>query len=221
MSERQFSRAYDEAFDADFDDALTDPEMPIPTFAPEADGFDDVRHDLPPGFADERVGPHPITTQAAFTSLTFRPMREPWYRSNAAKLALVGLGLATAVAAVVVLLWPTSTSQPAPADTSPSSPTATPTAPPSAPSADLPPAPAPPVGQPPDLPPPPPGPDPSADQLTPQAPRYYPRWQPTPTKKPEINVTRAPISVAPGVTGPQVPGGSAIPGNAPRHHGFF
>jgi hypothetical protein len=218
MQERQFSRPADDSFE----DALTDPRMPIPALSTEPEPDDDG---LPPGFVGARIGPHPATTPDAFTALTFRPIREPWYRTNAAKLALVGLGLGAAIASVVVLLWPNSTSAPprdagstsAPAPSPSASPT--PSAPPN--TELLPPAPPPPVGLPPDVPPPP---APSADQMTPPAapPRYYPPQYDQPTQqKPQVDVTRAPISVAPSITGPQAPSGSAVPGEARKRHGFF
>ena len=159
--------------------------------------------ELPPGFStgprSYTAGLQPLAMSAA-TSMTFRFRPEPWYRTNAAKLALVVLGLATAVAAIVVLLWPSSTPQPQPQDTTSSSaptPSATPTQS-AAPSPEPVPAPAPPGDLPPgDLPPgPPPPPDPSAEQMAPPA--YYPRYD-QPTKKPAIDVTRAPISVAPPI----------------------
>lgn len=158
--------------------------------------------ELPPGFStgprSYTAGLQPFTTSAA-TSMTFRIRPDPWYRTNAAKLALVVLGLATAVAAVVMLLWPSSTPQPQPQDATSSS-APTPSATPSqsaAPSPEPTPAPAPPGDLPPgDLPPGPPPPDASAEQMAPPA--YYPRYD-QPTKKPAIDVTRAPISVAPPI----------------------
>lgn len=158
--------------------------------------------ELPPGFStgprSYTAGLQPLTTSAA-TSMTFRVRPDPWYRTNAAKLALVMLGLATAVAALVMLLWPSATPQPQPLDATSSSaptPSATPTQSATA-SPELAPAPAPPGDLPPgDLPPSPPPPDASAEQMAPPA--YYPRYD-QPTKKPAIDVTRAPISVAPPI----------------------
>jgi hypothetical protein len=183
--------------------------------------------ELPPGFGSvppsNGFAPHPATAPA-FTTLTFRVRPDPWYRTNAAKLALVVLGLAAAVASLVVLLWPSSTPEPQPQDAGSSAPAPSPTASPtqSAPtSAQLPPPPAPPIGPPPGGPPPPPA--PSADQMAPPAspPAYYPPQYDEPTqKKPETDVTRAPISVAPTVK-PSAPSGSATPGDAPKRRGFF
>jgi hypothetical protein len=186
--------------------------------------------DLPPGFGSvaraNGLTPHPAT-EPAFTNMTFRVAPEPWYRTNAAKLALVVLGLGVAVTSLVVLLWPSSTPELQPQDAgSPSAPAPSPSASPTPsapPSTELPPpTPAPPVGQPSDgTPPPAPG---SADQMTPPAapPTYYPPQDDEPTQqKPEIDVTRAPISVAPSITGPQAPSGSAIPGEGRKRRGFF
>jgi hypothetical protein len=209
------------------EEALTDPRLRLPV--PPADLDDTQSGDLPPGFGgvarSNGFAPHP-TTEPAFTSLTFRVAPEPWYRTNAAKLVLVVLGLGAAVTSLVVLLWPGSTPEPQPQDGGTSAPAPSPSASPtqSTPlSAELtPPAPAPPVGLPPDGPPPPA--PPSADQMAPPSapPRYYPPQYDQPTQeKPEIDVTRAPISVAPSITGPQAPSGSAVPGEARKRRGFF
>ena len=201
VERRQIRRAAEEALD----EAPTDPRLPIIELPDEIDD-DPARNDLPPGFGGaphhtNGYAPHPATAPA-FTTLTFRARPEPWYRSNAAKIALLIAGLVAAVASLVVLLWPTST--PAPQDAG------TTTAPAPSPSASvtptqsgkpslLPPLAPPPVGLPPPPPPPPPAepPPPAA----PQQPRYYPRYtEPTQEKPPQIDVTRAPISVAPKIT---------------------
>jgi hypothetical protein len=210
------------------EEALTDPRLRLPV--PPADLDETQSGDLPPGFGgvarSNGFAPHP-TTEPAFTNLTFRVAPEQWYRTNAAKLVLVVLGLGAAVTSLVVLLWPGSTPEPQPQDGgSTSAPAPSPSASPTQsapPIAELPPpAPAPPVGLPPDGPPPPA--PPSADQMAPPAapPRYYPPQYDQPTQeKPEIDVTRAPISVAPSITGPQAPSGSAVPGEARKRRGFF
>jgi hypothetical protein len=210
------------------EEALTDPRLRLPV--PPTDVDETQSADLPPGFGGTArangLAPHPAT-EPAFTALTFRVAAEPWHRTNAAKLVLVALGLGAAVTSLVVLLWPSSTPEPQPQDagsTSAPAPSQSASPTPSAtPSAELPPpAPAPPVGLPPDgLPPPAP---PPADQMAPPAapPTYYPPQYDEPTqRKPEIDVTRAPISVAPSITGPQAPSGSAVPGQQRKQHGFF
>jgi hypothetical protein len=208
--------------DGTLDDAPTDPRLPIVDLTEEID--DAPRDDLPPGFADtprwaNGYGPHPAT-QSAFTTLTFRARPDPWYRTNAAKLALVVLGLVAAVAGIVVLLWPSSSSAPQDSGIT-TAPAPTPSATPSpTPSASL----APPAPPPVLLPPPPPPPPPS--ESAPAAPpAYYPPryYQPdTPTKKPQIDVTRAPISVAPSVSAPSQRD-SSTPGDSPgpRRRGCF
>jgi hypothetical protein len=214
VERRQIRRAAEEA--------LTDPRLRLPLVPTEFDDPGQQSDELPPGFGGvtrpNAFAPHPAAAPA-FTALTFRARPDPWYRTNAAKLALVVLGLGAAVASLVVLLWPSSTSEPQPQDAgSTSAPAATPTASPSAsPSAELPPVP-PPVGLPPGVPPP------TADQMAPPAapPRYYPPQYDEPTQqKPQIDVTRAPISVAPSVRGPTAPSGSAVPGEERKRHGFF
>jgi hypothetical protein len=225
VERRQIRRAAEEA--------LTDPRLRLPLIGAEFDEPGQQSDDLPPGFGgvprSNGFASHPASAPV-FTTLTFRVRPDPWYRTNAAKLVLVVLGLAAAVASLVVLLWPSSKPEPQPQDAgSTSAPAPTPSASPTPsapPSAELlPPSPAPPVGLPPGVPPPPP--PPSADQMAPPAapPRYYPPPQydePT-QKKPDTGLTRAPISVAPQVKAPTGPSGSAIPGDAPprKHRGFF
>jgi hypothetical protein len=218
VERRQIRRAAEEA--------LIDPRLLKPV---QPAAFDERQSDdLPPGFGgvarSNGFAPHPAT-ELTFTNLTFRITPEPWYRTNAAKLVLVVLGLGAAVTSLVVLLWPGSTPEPRPQDAgSTSAPAPSPSASPTQsaqPGTELPPpAPAPPIGLPTDVPPPPP----SADQMAPPAapPRYYPPQYDEPTQtKPEIDVTRAPISVAPSIKGPLAPSGSAVPGEAPKRHGFF
>jgi hypothetical protein len=144
---------------------------------------------------------------------------QPWYRGKPAAVALV----AAIIAAVVCGGWLAFRSPESTADQTTEAPTSAPpapsTAPPTAASAPRP-APLP------LLPPPPPPPPPPADPTysAPQR-QYSPRYsEPTPTQKPRIDVTRAPMSVAP-VPKP-VPGSdSATPGDAPgekpRRRGCF
>lgn len=197
MERRQIRRAAEEALD----ETPTDPRLPIIELPDEIDE-DPARDDLPPGFAGaphhtNGYAPHPATAPA-FTTLTFRAKPEPWYRSNAAKIALLVVGLVAAVTSVVVLLWPSSTApQDAGTTTAPApspSASATPTKP-QQPSL-LPPLAPPPVG----LPPPPPPPPPAEPPPPAAPPRYYPRYtEPTTQRPPRIDVTRAPISVAPSI----------------------
>jgi hypothetical protein len=219
---RQLRRAAEEA--------LTDPRLRMPTLPAEPDDL--RRDDLPPGFAGRPVRttddtsddgyvntytPHSLSRPTS-TQLQFRMRKTPWYRTNAAKLALVVIGLVAAVTSLVVLLWPTSSSAPVDTGTT-SAPAPSPSASPT-PSASL----APPAPPPVLLPPPPPPPPPSESTAAPapqQTQQYYPRYDPPTTKKPEIGVTRAPISVAPSVS-PPTDRNSSTPGDAPgRRRGCF
>jgi hypothetical protein len=196
------------------EDALADPLLRLPLEPPNS--FDERSDDLPPGFGGVTRS-NGFGAPQPFTSLTFRVPPAPWYRTNGAKFALVVLGLGTAVAALVVLLWPSSTPEPQPRDAgSTSVPAPSPSASPTQP--------APPSAQPPPVSPPPLPPAPSADQMAPPAspPAYHPPQYDAPTqKKPELDVTRAPMSVAPTIKGPAGPSGSAIPGDGPpKHHGW-
>jgi hypothetical protein len=135
------------------------------------------------------------------------------------KRRLVLIALAAAAGAVVVAILmlllrsPSDDQPPAPSSVLPSSaPSASPSAP-SAPAPDLS------GGVPIEAPPPPP---PTAEQITP-APHgsypYHPRSsQPSEDTGPQIDVTRAPMSVAPK---PVTPPKTATPGQGTPHHGFF
>ena len=190
------------------EEALTDPRLRMPLLPFEPD--DRRRDDLPPGFAGRPIRtngdapdngypntytPHPLSRPTS-TQLQFRLRKTPWYRTNATKLATVALALVAAAASLVVLLWPSSS--PAPQDTGTTtgpapSPSASPT-----PSASLAPPAPPSVLLPPPPPPPPPAPPESAPPPQQQQ-QYYPRYDPPTTKKPEIGVTRTPISASPTV----------------------
>jgi len=199
---RQIPRAAEEALE----DAPTDPRLPMIVLPEEILDDDPRRDDLPPGFTSGHkyangYAPHPATSPT-FTTLTFRAMPEPWYRTNPAKIALLVVGLAATVTSVVMFLWPTSS--PAPQDgaatTAPApSPSASPTPTQSGSPSLLPSAVPPLVGLP--LPPPPPPPPAEPPPAAPeQQPRYYPRYsEPSQQKPPQVDVTRAPISVAPSI----------------------
>jgi hypothetical protein len=140
------------------------------------------------------------------STLTFRAPPEPWYHAKHARIALIAVVAAAAVVPIALLAWPDSSpTNPAPATSVAPPPTTTQPALSSAPPTpiNLPPPPPPPA-------PPPPPPD------TGTAPTYdQPYWTPSapePTKKPDVDVTRAPISVAPV---PRQPTGtnSANPGD--------
>jgi hypothetical protein len=146
---------------------------------------------------------------------------QPWYRTKTATAALTAAALA-AVAIVVssVLLVSRSgeqaTSVTSAASTAASPPPSSAQPAPSAPGASST-APVPP-------PPPPPSPSPSAAPDSPPS-----VWRnhagspsrPSPTKKPEIGVTRAPMSVAPSLPSQPPADNSATPGNGHKHHWGF
>lgn len=190
-----FGDGFGAGYDPNSDDAPTDPHMRavVPQDPPHDDG-----PALPPGFGapidNDGYRPHPVSN-AALSTLTFRLRPEPWYRTNAAKIALLALVLAAGVAALVVLLWPTSTAPqddsntPAPAPT-PSA-TVTPTTVATTPAQSRPP-------RPPGPPPPPPPPAATAEPRQSPQTRWYPRYDnPTPKRPPRINETRLPPSFSP------------------------
>ena len=141
------------------------------------------------------------------STLTFRAPPDPWYRAKPAKIALAAVATAAVLVPIVLLAWPDSSATgpgpttsvaPQPSTTQPAFSSAPPT----------------PINLPPLPPPPPPPPPPPADTGT--EPTYdQPYWTPSapePTKGPDVDVTRAPISVAP--TPRQSPGtNSANPGD--------
>lgn len=122
---------------------------------------------------------------------SFKPAAAPWYRTRPALIAM--LATAVAAGAIVVsgvLLLLRNSPDPQPPVTSPSP----------SPSASVP-APSPPlrVG----VPPAPPEPPPAPPQETQQAPVYRPTHRPSATKKPEIGVTRTPVTRSPISVAPQ------------------
>ena len=141
----------------------------------------------------------------------------PWYRSTSAVVAAAVIAAAVAAAGIAVLVRSPapavddSTTVAPPRDSSPPAPTN-----PAPALSSQAPAPVPPPG----LPPPPP---PAAQEISPPVVgrQYSPSHQtPDAPKKPQLNVTRAPMSATPPP--PPKPGrNSATPGDAPRHRGFF
>lgn len=122
---------------------------------------------------------------------SFKPAAIPWYRTRRAVVALIATALAAAaivVSSVLLLLGDSDSDVPAP--TTPPTPT---TAGPPSPSLR--------VGVPPAPPEPPPPPPPPEE--TQQAPVYRPTHRPSPTKKPEIGVTRTPVTRSPISVAPQ------------------
>jgi len=148
---------------------------------------------------------------AAITALTFKPARPPWYRT---KPALIGLLVLIALALVLAIVPMVLRDAPA-----------TEQSPQQTPDTSAPPPPAddgrPKLTSAPAPPPPPPPPPPPAEQNPPvvtrqyQPPRYYPTSEPS---KPEIGVTRPPMSVAPE---PRTPPTTADVGEGRKRRGFF
>lgn len=179
------------------------------------------REELPPAAPAPSRRARPLA-EAAFVSpaLDFAlPDSQRWYRIKPVAAVIV----AAVIAAIVCGGWlvfgsPTTTAERSTVQAPTSAPPAPSKAAPTAASAPNPP-PAPP---PPPPPPPPPSPAPS---YTPPQRQYQPRYtEPSPARKPRIDVTRAPMSVAP-VPKP-VPGSdSNTPGDAsrekPRRRGCF
>lgn len=138
----------------------------------------------------EEPGPDPDGFDAFEPSTwVFKPAPTPWYRTRRAVIALVAAGLAAAaivVSAVLLLLRDTT-------DDAPPAPTPEPLS-------TVVPSPSLRVGVP-AAPPPPPPPPPA--QEAPRSPVYRPPQQQRPTKKPEIGVTRTPVTRSPISVAPQ------------------
>jgi hypothetical protein len=120
---------------------------------------------------------------------SFQPAPTPWYRTKQAATAIVAAAAATAAIVVAGVLLVVR----APSNAIEETTSVTPTAPTSAAPAEL----ATSAPEPPPLPPPPPPAETSASPENPAPVYTNPRVEPRPTKAPEINVTRSPMSVAP------------------------
>jgi hypothetical protein len=202
-------------------DAITGP---IPVASLQDDRLrtapsDDVSHDVATtAFDAHRSADPPIGTWKP--ALNERPrfrVVQPWYRTKTAAAALSAVALtAVVIAGVLVSRGTEQTTSVTPQATTTASPP--PSSAPPAPSRATPSpssAPAPP-------PPPPPPPPAPATQANPPV-RNNDSWSPrppSPTKKPQLNVTRAPISATPPP--PPSPGtNSATPGDGRSRGGCF
>ncbi len=162
-----------------------------------------------------------VRPELDFAVANFRDAR--WYRtkSGAAVLA-AALVVAVVLGGWLVVRSPSTTAEESPTTPPPSASPAPRPAAPTAASAAEPKAKPPP---PPPLPPPPPPPPPAGSTYSPPQRQYQPRYsEPTPAQKPRVDVTRAPMSVAP-VPKP-VPGSDSntpgdAPGEKPRRRGCF
>lgn len=180
---------------------------PIPLVGAEPAGYrEDFTYAGP--FIDRRPG-------SLVASLTFKTVRPPWYRARPAVMTICAVAVVGALVALV-LVMPRSpgaedspgvaptTAPPTPGSVSPS-PASPPTVQPTLTSAPA---------------PPPPPPPPPAEDSAPTITRQYPAPRPVAPsehKKPELGVTRAPISVTPE---PRTPPTSASVGDGGRR-GFF
>jgi hypothetical protein len=182
-AEQEFEYLLDEVDELDGAEPLTDPATDPDGLGPDAVGPDWVELTPDPALVTDRFD--------AFDANTwhFKPAPKPWYQT---RQAVVGIALvafaAVALVVAVVLLAIRGSSDDVPAlptsTTGTTDPPTTVTA-----SSELPPPPV--------LPPPPPPPVPPPPTAQ-SGPAYYPpRTQARPTKKPQQNVTRTPISVAP------------------------
>jgi hypothetical protein len=206
--------------------AAVEPDEPAPQLRPNDQHWrdlDDQGRDVDGGPSTGGVDRHTefrTPTSGAVAALGFdardvTPRHRP-LPTRRSKPALIGLGIAVAavlVAGLVLLLR-------GPADDQPT------TVPSVTPSSSAAPPPASPTtlngGEPIQSPPAPVPPPSSAEQITPAPDRsypYYPRsTQPSATSGPRIDVTRAPMSVAPK---PVSPPKTATPGQGPGPHGGF
>jgi hypothetical protein len=133
------------------------------------------------------------------STLTFRPPRARWYRTKQSTIALIAVAAAAVAVPLVLLVWPDGSST-GPGQSTSVAPQAStiaahpsPTTPQPTPVEALPP-----------LPPPPP--PPSAEDAGSADSQPYPRARPTapePTQKPDIGVTRTPVTRAPISVAPQ------------------
>jgi hypothetical protein len=164
--------------------------------------------------AEDRYS-RPFMPGSPIGTLTFKAAPAPWYRTRKGLFAALGLVAVAVVTAIVPMVLRGSDAG------TDESPVVTPTqpAPSTAPTRDSVPTltgvPAPP---PPPRPPPPP--PPPVESNPPQPPRQYspPRYSPPAEQdKPQIGVTRAPMSVAPQE---RTPPSTAVPDGKPRR-GFF
>jgi hypothetical protein len=131
--------------------------------------------------------------------LTFRAPPQPWYRTKQATIALIAAASAAVAVPVVILVWPNSPATAPSKSTSVAPQTSTSAQP--APSAQPTPTNAPPPPPPPPLPPPPPTEDPASAPADSQP--YWTRPASPPSEKPDVGVTRTPVTRAPISVAPQ------------------
>ncbi|CAN5468832.1 hypothetical protein BH09ACT8_BH09ACT8_55400 [soil metagenome] len=213
----------DRWYAADLDRALApaaEPSIPIdfpmPKFHAENAGSSEPR------VSEPRVSEPRLSSREGWDTIRGASSSQHWYRSHRLLTSLVA-AVAVIVGVVVVVALLLDGQAPSTEDTSvtPGNPSPTPPSTPAAtsvPSAsrEAPPPPAPP-------PPPPPPPPTVADVGPPLANRQYrPSYRtPDPPKKPQINVTRSPMSATPPPP-PSADRNSGTPGDSPpRRRGCF
>lgn len=124
----------------------------------------------------------------------FKPPPVPWHETPQARIAMIAVALAVIALVVSIVLLAidgSSGDDEAPGPQTSTTPTTTATTP--SPTEVLPP------------PPPPPPPPPESTAPAPQAPVYQRPRQPSQSKKPEIGVTRTPVTRSPISVAPQRP----------------
>jgi hypothetical protein len=136
------------------------------------------------------------------STLTFRAPPPPWYRTKPGRIALVAVASAAVVVPIVLLVLPGGSST-GPGEPTSVAPQPSTTAPPTVSSAPPKPTNAPPPLPPPPPPPPPPAPPPSEDTGSANSQPYWTPDAPAPTAKPDIGVTRTPVTRAPISVAPQ------------------
>jgi hypothetical protein len=127
------------------------------------------------------------------TALTFRAPPQPWYRTKQATIALIAAASAAVAVPVVILVWPNSPAT-APSKSTSVAPQTSTSAQPAPSSAQPTPTNAPP-------PPPPPTEDPGSAPADSQP--YWTRPASPPSEKPDVGVTRTPVTRAPISVAPQ------------------
>lgn len=226
---QQREALWDEDFDYLFDDRWWDVDTGAePTAGPAQDFVpdrsenpydDDVRAD------DHTVSAGRISTQLpsieSWTTPSTRRRHRPRWSASQTRAVIIALVVTAVVGAATLLVWRLSTGntdddQPTSNVTPTSNQPTLSVAPTTTPTASRAPAPPPPLP-----PPPPPPPDPAASAAIPRQPQNSrPRYNTPPQNDdgPRINVTRAPMSVAPK---PVTPPKTATPGeNGGRRGGF-
>ncbi|MGV0790903.1 hypothetical protein [Mycolicibacterium sp. XJ1819] len=193
------------------DEPTTDP---LPVVVPDQDTQQRNLETPAPQFSysDAFINQRP---GSPISSLTFKAPPPPWYRKKPAMIAMLVV-LIAAVTLVVVPLWPRGAAPGADdsVGVAPTTPQPAPTGQPTLTSAPAPPPPPPPA--------PPPPPPPPADEGAPAVTRQYPVSPPAAGpevgSRPELGVTRPPISVAPESRTPPT---SATVGDGRRKRGGF